>query len=41
MNEKHAHSSAEEARLEAAKALQTALDRRDSASPPESGAASK
>jgi hypothetical protein len=35
MNEKHAHTSTDEARLEAAKALQTALDRRDSASPPE------
>jgi hypothetical protein len=41
MNEKHAHTSADEARREAAKALQTALDRRDSATPPESRATSR
>jgi hypothetical protein len=35
MNDEHALTSADEARREAAKALQTALDRRDSTSPPE------
>ncbi|MCW2883508.1 MAG: hypothetical protein QOE54_4075 [Streptosporangiaceae bacterium] len=41
MNDEHAYTPADEARLEAAKALQTALDRRDSASPPESRPASR
>jgi hypothetical protein len=41
MTDKPTHSSADAVRLEAAKALQAALDRRDSTTPPESRTASR
>jgi hypothetical protein len=41
MKHKHAYTATDEARLQAAKALQTALDRRDSAAPPRSHPASR